>query len=250
MNPGRAELLAGYLANPPGKLERTGRSIATMWCPKCKVVRAINETTCTCLSPLERREWPVSQLEDRIIGQFEDEVRRRAVRTYQAMRRVDAAEAERMETRFLEDMNADAYNWEDQGANQVNHVKAALKRTWGAIYIVYLLLHRCDGSIDEKLAAQVWNANMVDGMRTWLWAAGLQLADPNALAPLLVEASGEKSDQVPTNSTNPTTRQQQLEAELEELRKQTTSKSEGASGSSTSASCGGPTSGAEATFPM
>ena len=222
----------------------------------CAKVASLNQHNCACLAKLERREWPVSQLEDRIIGQFEDEVRRRRIKTYQATRRVDAAEAERMENQFQADMDANAYNWEDLGANQVNHVKAALKRTWGAAFIVYLLLHRCDESVDERTALDIWNANPVDAMRTWLWASGLSL-DPNVLSSVLAEATGVevKPEQQPTP---PMTRQQQLEAELEQLKKttsqaqtthQSTGASRSASGGSTSGSSAGPTTEAEATFP-
>jgi hypothetical protein len=176
MNPGRVEVLGEHAANPPQAAAGAGGStIRSGWCPSCKRIKHVRRIglSCDCGSAVIAREWPCSALEDRIIAQFEAEVRRRARQAYLDIAETDPRESAAMRAQYMDDFSAEAYNWEDQGANLVNHVKTARTKTWGAIYLVFLLLRRCDESVTVQTAVDLWKANPDDAVSVFLWAQGL-----------------------------------------------------------------------------
>jgi len=186
-NPGRSEILGEYAANPPNNSEGFGgTTIGTAWCPRCKRIRwkqnpdggavsygLAGEPCEGCNNPLKAREWKVSALEDRITAQFEKEVRRKARSAYLEIEQSDPAEASAMRAQYMADFSAGAYNWDDDGANVINHVRLARGKTWGALYLVYLLLRRCDASVTEETARDAWIANSKDSLAAYLWALGI-----------------------------------------------------------------------------
>lgn len=176
MIPGRSDILGEYAVNPPVPASGFGgQTIATGWCSKCRVVRPVGEEldcpTCGCQTKV--REWRCSALEDALTAQFEDEVRRRARRAYVDIQRSDPEGAADLRSAYTSDFSAGAYNWDDEGANATNHVRTARTKTWGALYLLFLLMRRCDPSVTEKQAREVWLASPDDAMRVYLWALGV-----------------------------------------------------------------------------
>lgn len=175
MNPGRTEVLGEHATNPPTPAIG-GITIETGWCQRCAKPTSLAMTNgdCpACGSAMTIRSWPVSGLEDRITAQFEKEVRRRARMAYIDLQQTDVAESQQLRSLYMDEFTAGAYNWDDQGANPNNHVLSARMKTWGALYLLYLLLKRCDQSMTEERARDIWLANIDDSMAVYLWALGL-----------------------------------------------------------------------------
>ena len=173
MTPGRTEMLAS--ADPPQSPGNGGGSIHTGFCRACLTIHSVAEIgdKCGCKSEVMDRDWKVSALEDRLTMSFEQEVRRRARKAYQDIERSDPEEAGKMRAQYMNDFAADAYNWDDQGANSQNHVRTARLKTWGMLHMLYLLLNRCDSSVTQEMSEKIWLANHLDAMAEWMWALGL-----------------------------------------------------------------------------
>lgn len=175
MNPGRTEVLGEHVTNPPNP-SAGGTTIATGWCPQCRkpaTIPSISKPCPRCATLVDIREWPVSAVEDRITAQFEQEVRRKARAAYIDIQRTDPVEAAEMRSLYMTEFAAGAYNWDDTSANMHNHVRISRQKTWGAFYMMYLLLRRCDPSMTEQLAIDIWLANPDDALATYLWTLGL-----------------------------------------------------------------------------
>lgn len=192
MNPGRTEVLGQHVTNPSTP-SAGGTSIATGWCGRCKTCYSINDVAKSCgkcNGAVIDKEWPVSVLEDRITAQFEQEVRRRGRLAYQDAMRVDPIEGAEMRSQYMADFRDGKYNWDDQGANIVNHVRSSRAATWGAMYLIYLMLKRCDQSMTEETARDIWLANPDDTMQTYLWAMNVP---GNAKAPATRRPTGAQA---------------------------------------------------------
>ena len=177
MNPGRSEILGEHAANPERSSQGFGgSSIHTALCGKCGAIKPyamVGKKCDDCGNKLASREWLCSALEDRLTAQFEDEVRRRARLAYLDISRTDPKESVEMRSQYMNDFAAGAYNWDDDGANPTNHVRVARAKTWGALYLIFLLMRRCDDSVTEQQAKAVWLANPEDALRTYFWALGV-----------------------------------------------------------------------------
>ncbi len=189
MNPGRNETLMHHAANPD--TPSGGTTIATGWCMKCQrvaMVKMVGQDCPVCKERLESREWPASAAEYRITAQFEEEIRRRARAAYQDTERSDPVEAAAMRREYSKDFSAGSYNWEDRRDGSTNHVREALGKPWGAMYLMFLLLRRAapknqDGTstMTEELARSIWDANFDDAMLAFMWALGI-VGNPKAPA--------------------------------------------------------------------
>ena len=178
MNPGRSEVLGQHAGNP-AQPSVVGETLSAMWCTRCQAVAfdapAKDSVHCcpVCKTPSVLRTWKVSALEDRITAQFEQEVRRRARLAYQLMDRDDPEEADKMRSLYQQEFSAGQYNWEDGGVNSTNHVRNARGKTWGALYLIYLLMVRCDPTVTEKVATDVAASSPKDWLEVYHWALGL-----------------------------------------------------------------------------
>jgi len=185
MIPGRSELLAS--AKPP-EPSTGGSSIHTGFCRSCLEILPVTKIGEMChngpkvgtINPVGSlcgeivdREWPVSPMEDGMAAAFEREVRRRARKVYIELEREDPEEATKMRQQYTEDAVAGMYNWDDQGVNVHNHVRAARLKYWGIAYAIYLMLQRCDPSVTQETAEKVWLANTRDSLAEYFWALGI-----------------------------------------------------------------------------
>lgn len=205
MNPGRTEVLGEHATNPPNP-SAGGTTIATGWCDKCRkpIVNELVGAACQrCDSLIASREWSVSAVEDRITAQFEQEVRRKARAAYIDIVRSDAEESAEMRSLYMTEFASGAYNWNDAGANVHNHVRTARKKTWGAFFMLYLLLKRCDPSMTEQLAIDIWLANPNDALSTYLWTLGIPSG--NVQSPAQPPPSGAVTDSQNTTNGRATT---------------------------------------------
>lgn len=199
MKPGVTEVLGMHVKNPPTS-GHGGMTIATGWCEKCQRVIAINKESCDCGQRAVIREWPVSPLEDRIKGQFETEVRRRARMAYTTLQREDPVESAELRSQYSVDFTDGKYNWEDY-LNEKNYIREARMKSWGAIYLMYLMLHRCDPKVTEERALEIWLANHTDSLAAYSWALGLV---GNSPTPAVSGAAGVTSESGSIQQTSQT----------------------------------------------
>ncbi len=206
MNPGVAEVLGPHVANPPDPAGGTV-FVPTAVCPTCHHLALPTMATQECPACKEAtmflHEWPMSMFEDRLIGRFEQEVRRRARAAYIDAERDDPAEGQRMRDAYSAAFTSGAYNYNDEGANPNNFVRLARTQSWGIFYIVLLCLQRCDPKVTSEVAKAIWNANPRDTLQAYFHCLGIhpEAVVPNGQSPLAqsVFGSGEESKRQPTS---------------------------------------------------
>lgn len=193
MKSGVTETLMGHAANPATPAFG-GYTITTGWCASCNNPVAITSLVCgNCGKSREQsslKEWPLSQLEDRLKAQFETEVRRRARLAYTSLQQEDPQEADQMRAMYQRDYVAGKYSWDDMGLNSKNHIRSARAEAWGAIYLIYLALRRCDPNMTQELALQIWLANHKEALAAYSWLLGLL---GNSQTPVASPSAGDKN---------------------------------------------------------
>lgn len=115
------------------------------------------------------QEWMVSSCENRIKGQFEQWVRRKAKEAISIEEQEgNITEAESMRSTYLGDFSAGYYHWDGKCCRK------ALMEIPGFRHLLYLLMRRCKGqeNIDENTVAEISKANPKGCGLAIKWALG------------------------------------------------------------------------------
>lgn len=137
-------------------------------CPECKG---------TGKSSVIQEEHPVAPLEPRLQGQFEDWVRKKGkLSILEADRGSMPDEADRMRSVYIGDRGAGHYDYEGR------HCRKARGDAPGMIYLLYLLMRRCDAAMTEEKAREVFLADPGQCVAAIAWASNPTTTRPETEA--------------------------------------------------------------------
>lgn len=143
------------------------------------------------------KEWTVSSCENRIKAQFEQWVRRNAQRELALLEKeMHPDEIRQYKSAYLADRASGRYDWpEGQTINVAGSaIRSAMHDVPGTVYLLYLLLVRCDPEVTLDLATQIFKDNPQNCGNAIGWALG------NGQAPETAKNGADQKNKIPTQT--------------------------------------------------